>query len=200
MDKLLLACLAMATVLVIACVPIKSAPEAQQIGNCGDGVCQAMESSTGSCPGDCPKNTANQVEAEKKEEAPVQAQEGCVGEGGTIPVIPNPPVCCNGLALIDRKESSILGISGICTAKCGNGACDAETESPKNCPSDCPLAPDARPICDSPGTTKEGWYQNDKILMYARCAGCSAECRNKGTASEGWYNTCDNKQIKRMCG
>ncbi|MBN2066964.1 MAG: hypothetical protein JW744_00670 [Candidatus Diapherotrites archaeon] len=64
----------------------------------------------------------------------------CVGEGGTIPVIAEPPECCAGLTLIPPKEEMILGISGICTANCGNGACDMETESSFNCPVDCPQA------------------------------------------------------------
>ncbi len=64
-------------------------------------------------------------------------QTACVAEGGTIPVIQNPPPCCSGLSLIKPKEN-VLGISGICTAKCGNGACDSVTESNQNCPADCP--------------------------------------------------------------
>jgi hypothetical protein len=63
----------------------------------------------------------------------------CVGEGGTIPVIAEPPECCSGLTLIPPKEQPILGISGYCTAKCGNGTCD-EIESELNCPADCEAA------------------------------------------------------------
>jgi hypothetical protein len=166
---------------------------------CGNSVCEAKEAATGSCPSDCKAEEKEYETKTQGEIAEVKDSDGCVGEGGTIPVIPNPPECCAGLTLIDRKESSILGISGICTAKCGNGVCDSETESPNNCPADCEAMLDSMPVCDGAGTSKEGWYQNDKILMYARCAGCTAECRNKGTNSEGWYNTCDNKQIKRMC-
>jgi len=62
----------------------------------------------------------------------------CIGEGGTIPVIANPPECCAGLVLIPPKEQ-ILGISGYCTAKCGNGTCDS-IESELNCPADCEAA------------------------------------------------------------
>ncbi len=86
---------------------------------CGDGICGIGENVC-NCPEDCPP---------------------CVGEGGTIPVIPNPPECCEGLDLIPPKEPGIVGIMGICTAKCGNGICDRETESNYNCPSDCPLLP-----------------------------------------------------------
>lgn len=61
----------------------------------------------------------------------------CKGEGETIPVIANPPQCCAGLTLIPPKEQNIVGTSGYCTAKCGNGSCD-EIESELNCPKDCP--------------------------------------------------------------
>ncbi|MBN1792402.1 hypothetical protein JW826_01835 [Candidatus Woesearchaeota archaeon] len=165
---------------------------------CGDGVCGARESASGSCPSDC--QTEREYESEVTDTTEVLEEAGdCVREGGTIPVVPNAPECCSGLTLIDRKESSILGIAGICTAKCGNGVCDTETESPKNCPTDCEEIMDARPICDGVGTSKEGWYQNDKILIYAFCNGCTAECMNKGTPSEGWFNSCNGKQIKRVC-
>ncbi|MBN1941321.1 MAG: hypothetical protein JW772_04010 [Candidatus Diapherotrites archaeon] len=61
----------------------------------------------------------------------------CAGEGETIPVIANPPQCCEGLELIPPKQANILGSAGICTAKCGNGTCDVATESAYNCPVDC---------------------------------------------------------------
>ena len=65
------------------------------------------------------------------------AVEGCKGEGETIPVIASPPECCQGLELIQPKQADWLGISGYCTAKCGNGVCDSETETGYNCPADC---------------------------------------------------------------
>lgn len=61
----------------------------------------------------------------------------CKGEGEGIPVIPNPPECCEGLDLIPPKAPDINGITGICTANCGDGVCDSETESEYNCPEDC---------------------------------------------------------------
>ena len=61
----------------------------------------------------------------------------CKKEGEAIPVIPNPPECCEGLILIPPKSPDIVGITGICTAKCGNGICDSETETDYNCPQDC---------------------------------------------------------------
>jgi hypothetical protein len=61
----------------------------------------------------------------------------CYGEGESIPVIPNAPGCCDGLKLIKPKDPQLIGTSGICTAKCGNGVCDSETETFYNCPQDC---------------------------------------------------------------
>jgi len=61
----------------------------------------------------------------------------CTGEGGSIPVIVNPPACCPGLILIKPMYSGLVGSSGICTAKCGNGVCDNTTETNYNCPQDC---------------------------------------------------------------
>jgi len=86
---------------------------------CGDGICGPGENIC-NCEEDC---------------------KPCVPEGGTIPVIPTPPECCEGLTIIPPKEPDIVGIAGICTAKCGNGICDIETESEFNCPQDCPAGP-----------------------------------------------------------
>jgi hypothetical protein len=61
----------------------------------------------------------------------------CVGEGESIPVIPNAPSCCKGLTLVKPKDSRIVGSQGICTSTCGNGVCDRGTESAYNCPKDC---------------------------------------------------------------
>ncbi len=91
--------------------------------NCGDGNCGLGENKC-NCPQDCP--------------------EKCAEEGETIPVVPNPPKCCNGLVLIPPKASNILGISGICTAKCGNRICDSDTETSYNCPQDCIKK---KPVC-----------------------------------------------------
>ncbi|MFH1401823.1 MAG: fibronectin type III domain-containing protein, partial [Parcubacteria group bacterium] len=66
--------------------------------------------------------------------------ESCVGEGESIPVIANLPACCAGLEMIPPKEEQIVGIFGICTANCGNGICNEETESYLNCPKDCEMA------------------------------------------------------------
>ena len=50
----------------------------------------------------------------------------CVGEGGSIPVVPNAPSCCEGLSIIRPRDERILGSQGICTSGCGNGVCDPE--------------------------------------------------------------------------
>lgn len=71
----------------------------------------------------------------------------CVIEGRSMSVISNPPECCQGLRLIPPKEPDILGIKGICTAECGNGICNSETESDHNCPEDCPIPGDVNRDC-----------------------------------------------------
>ena len=84
---------------------------------CGDGVCDEWENPC-NCVEDCPFAD-------------------CVGEGGSIPVIPDAPDCCPGLDLIPPPDPQIVGIFGYCTANCGNGVCD-EIETNYNCPEDCP--------------------------------------------------------------
>jgi len=77
----------------------------------------------------------------------------CIEEGKSIAVIPNPPVCCSGLKLISPSNENIVGISGICTSKCGNGFCDNETESNYNCPKDCKIEKEICTICGNNCTT-----------------------------------------------
>lgn len=67
----------------------------------------------------------------------ITSDPNCITEGGTIPVIPNPPNCCPGTTLINPQDPNLVGSHGFCTSKCGNNACDSETESSYNCPSDC---------------------------------------------------------------
>ncbi|UCF35165.1 MAG: hypothetical protein JSV78_07640 [Phycisphaerales bacterium] len=87
--------------------------------NCGDGVCDPDIETGYNCPADCP----------------------CVDEGGTIPVIPDPPVCCYGLTLIPPMSPHQWGIYGYCTANCGDGVCDPDIETSYNCPQDCQRTP-----------------------------------------------------------
>ena len=75
----------------------------------------------------------------------------CKGEGESIPVIASPPSCCAGLTLISPKQEMILGISGICTANCGDGVCNESSESSYNCPVDCEEEPAS--VNDSTGLT-----------------------------------------------
>ena len=60
----------------------------------------------------------------------------CAAEGESIPVIAEPPECCEGLTLIPPAEEEIVGISGYCTALCGDGEC-GEIETAYNCSVDC---------------------------------------------------------------
>lgn len=92
----------------------------------------------------------------------------CVQEGGTIPVIAKPPVCCAGLTLIPPKEEMILGISGVCTAKCGDGVCDSASESVYNCPADCKGAEEAA------GAGKSDWLYMVLALILAALAAIGA--------------------------
>lgn len=82
---------------------------------CDDGVCDDWENSC-NCPQDCA---------------------ACIGEGGTILGIPDPPPCCEGLELIPPRSPAWSGLQGYCTARCGDGACDPGIESAYNCPQDC---------------------------------------------------------------
>jgi hypothetical protein len=87
--------------------------------HCGDGECDPDIETDYNCPEDCP----------------------CVGEGGTIPVIADPPSCCTGLDLIPPKSPYWYGIYGYCTEFCGDGVCDPDIETHYNCPEDCIKAP-----------------------------------------------------------
>ena len=110
---------------------------------CGNGICE---------PGETPENCPEDCKA-------------CVKEGESIPLIPDPPECCKGLKLIKPKSPNIIGTSGICTAKCGNGICDVETETNYNCPEDCgePSEPKFRLNCNSTYTTN--WH-------FGKCREC----------------------------
>lgn len=96
---------------------------------CGNGICEKFENSC-NCKTDCSP---------------------CKKEGESIPVIMNAPICCNGLNLILPKQQFIVGISGICTDKCGNGICDNITENNYNCPIDCKLNNDS--FCSTCGNS-----------------------------------------------
>lgn len=48
------------------------------------------------------------------------------------------PECCPGLEMLEPKEGFNDVYFGICTARCGNGVCDNETENDYNCRQDCP--------------------------------------------------------------
>ncbi|MFH1308170.1 MAG: hypothetical protein ABIH72_04930 [archaeon] len=91
----------------------------------------------------CPDGTAvgrvlPDCEFEECPDVIVVDGESCVQEGGSIPVIENPPECCEGLDLIPPQQEEWVGISGFCTANCGDGEC-GEIETEYNCPVDCLL-------------------------------------------------------------
>ncbi len=120
--KILLICLVVAIVLLSGCLQPPSCgnlqiDEGENCSNCPTDVqCAADET--------CENGVCTRIVE-------------CKGEGETIPFIADPPECCEGLELILPKEENTVGISGTCTAKCGNGECDRETESNYNCPEDC---------------------------------------------------------------
>jgi hypothetical protein len=122
--------------------------------------------------------------------------ENCVKEGDSIPVIPNAPYCCEGLTHILPKEEFIVGISGICTAKCGNGICDELTESSYNCAQDCKLSeeciieghirpdyPNSPPCCEGLDLIKpkEGTHFGQIGICTAKCG--NGICESKSESS-----------------
>jgi len=91
-----------------------------------------------------PAVIAEDINAEIVEEPEEGAGNGleCVTEGESIPVIAEPLECCEGLTLIPPTEEGIVGISGYCTALCGDGEC-GEIETAYNCSADCEDEPEA---------------------------------------------------------
>jgi hypothetical protein len=87
----------------------------------------------GGAPMDCPLGRSGQC---------CLPAMNCVGAGGSIPVVPNAPSCCPGLAPIgcDRPDAAgqcqggCVGAS-VCAA-CGDGVC-GPGENVCNCPADC---------------------------------------------------------------
>jgi hypothetical protein len=103
--------------------------------DCGDGACQDVVCQAVGCPF-----------AETPENCPDDCREGeCKKEGESIPLVPDAPSCCEGLTLLLPKNPGLVGTMGICTAKCGNGVCDSETETSFNCLKDC------KPVCSDGG-------------------------------------------------
>ncbi|MBN1941185.1 MAG: hypothetical protein JW772_03310 [Candidatus Diapherotrites archaeon] len=98
---------------------------------CGNGIIESGENCS-TCPADVKCSSTTMCENGMCMPLP-----SCIGEGKSVPVIANPPECCEGLELIPPKEENMVGASGICTAFCGNGVCELETESPYNCSKDC---------------------------------------------------------------
>ena len=112
--------------------------------DCGDGRCGPGEDVC-NCPEDCDPT-------------------GCVAAGGTVPVVPDAPSCCDGLeqvAQYDVVNGSCLALPGamVCVL-CGDDHC-GPGEDACSCPADCDppagcvaeggsfaVVPDALPCCD----------------------------------------------------
>jgi len=115
---------------------------------CGNGTCDSTIENSCNCPQDC------------------KTEPACKNEGESIPVIENPPKCCEGLTPVPPK-GQIVGISGYCCSGncplyslpycpngkligggtdncgcvlpgtcCGDGYCRGN-ETIENCPGDC---------------------------------------------------------------
>jgi hypothetical protein len=122
----------------------------------------------------------------------------CKKEGETIPVIPNPPVCCNGLILIPPKDPLTLGIAGICTSKCGNGICDSSNESNYNCPQDCPVTYNCsnNSDCGTDGYIGNSFCKNDSNDVFQKYI--TYTCNNPGTC----HSSCSSSEtikLKEAC-
>ncbi len=56
------------------------------------------------------------------------------------------------------------------------------------------------PFCANIEQSNEGWYVVEngapKLVLKAKCKGCTAVCRGIGSRSEGWYDSCSSKIIK----
>lgn len=131
----------------------------------------------------------------------VAAQPACASEGQSIPVIANPPSCCPGLSLIGPKAANVAGISGYCTAKCGNRVCDSNIETSYNCPQDCFCAVDGQKVYGDAvfGSTqccnKNAGIKSSCISAGDKLCACSND-GSLGTCVDNWWQTCGDG----MCG
>jgi eight-cysteine-cluster-containing protein len=131
----------------------------------------------------------------------------CKGEGETIPVIAEPPECCEGLELIPPKEEMVVGISGYCTALCGDGTCD-EIETSYNCPVDCiqcrgqshECSIENIPCCQGLSAIPLAVIEDGECKV-ALCGTVCLPCGN-GVCDEGEYscNCSDDCQEEEFCG
>ncbi|MBR9703884.1 hypothetical protein GOV12_00595 [Candidatus Pacearchaeota archaeon] len=114
----------------------------------------------------------------------------CVEEGGTIPVIPNAPECCDGLTKILPKSPDIIGISGICTNKCGNNVCDVLTETNYNCASDCEITCTQNSDCGEDSLIGDKFCKNENVFQEF----VTYTCNNPGTIS----SSCSDSKEDRL--
>jgi hypothetical protein len=152
---------------------------------CGNGVCGAGENAC-NCPADC-------------------SGAECVAAGGVVPVVPNAPSCCAGLAPIGCDQPGADGQcpggcegASVC-ARCGDGACGAG-ENPCNCAQDCPADGMCRTTNDcvdhpAPIRCLGGWrcdpadarasdHQGDDGCNYT-CLGALTACSAERPCPEG---------------
>ncbi len=146
------------------------------------------------------------------------SREECIGDGEAIPLAADPPKCCDGLELIPPSEANVVGISGYCTANCGDRVCD-KIESSYNCPKDCIANVCGDSVCDDaesnntcPEDCKKECIEEGKAILSTEeevgCCGsltlinpeeidiigingyCSAKCGD---------GTCDNIESSYNC-
>ena len=77
---------------------------------------------------------ANAYSVSKKNDGTCSSSSGCMSEGEIIKY--QQDSCCLGFTKIVPKSPNDDSL-GICTAKCGNGICDEESETGYNCIDDC---------------------------------------------------------------
>ncbi len=123
----------------------------------------------------------------------------CIEEGQTMPLIANPPDCCEGLELIPPNQEDIVGIAGICTAKCGNGNCDTETENAFNCQLDCQsecrdetytCTPEDIPCCEGLEESTAS-FLDEGICMTPTCGTICLPCGDDVCDEELGENRCN---------
>jgi hypothetical protein len=128
-------------------------------------------------------------------QAALGGSNACVQEGGSIPVIANPPVCCAGLTLIRPKVENLVGSHGICTAKCGNGVCDT-SESAYNCAQDCisTACPKLGIGCLAGSTLFDTGQKDSNGCPVYKCTKYCGDASSRGSSDPNCY--CNENEVK----
>jgi len=110
--------------------------------------------------------------------------QGCVEEGGYVPVVPGAPECCDGLIKVPcdapdaEGKCQLCAGASICT-KCGDGVCGVG-ENKCNCPDDCKTCLDVGEGFigfDSQDKCCEGLVaKSDCLLTYDGCSCPKCPC------------------------